>query len=393
MAEAIHEAEILNEEKPGWFERCGIWYFHRLENKHKDNLSGPSIARTDNEMVFSVRRVTLTGSLIAFLIGGLSAGGSVWTEDIARGEGLTDLFVYAWVGGVTAILTLIEFAVLFWVSIRTVYAIAVITGHNRMMKETDRMALVIPNLLSRAALEIPDPVRHLFGIDPMARVSKKKMLVIGLLYKLKIMASNVLAKLVLKRVIGKGAFRFGSAAVNVAYISVPITGLWNALVTIKVAREARLRLFGNLLAAYMADEVITEEKLSVLSPAARIGCMQAVGNSVVLTQNYHPNMVILLLRLASVLKINEGHKLEDWDIFLKTLSSVSEKEKFFLLDLLAVSTAFDGKLSPLEKRMLPEAFQENTDVYMKRIKKLKQCMENGRLNDAKKLCMLDFEAG
>jgi hypothetical protein len=369
--------------QPGLFERWGIRYFHRLSRRfgHLD-----PVATTDEQMVRAVRGVTITGATIAFLIGALSAGGSVLAEILTLERPLIEH--YAWIGGVTLVLTAIEFAVLFVVSIHTVFRIARITGHQRLSQATSFQEGIIPNLLARAALEIPDPVQRILGIDPLAKVSKKKMMAVGLIYKLKVVMSNVLAKLILKRILAKSGVRM------LAYwVSVPITGLWNAIVTFRVAREARLRLFGNLLAEHIVRHQLTDEQMAALSPAARIGCLRAVGNAVVLTQNYHPNMLMLLVRIADSLQINDGEGFDDWDAFLDCLDSVKEGERCFLLDLLAVATAFDGKLSGLEKRMLPLAFKEHTSLYMERIKKLIEFMHAGRLHAAIELCDLNFEAG
>jgi hypothetical protein len=377
--------DLIEPEEPGWFEKLGINYFKKLSRDESDRYE---MARTDDEMAAMVRKTTLTNASIAFIIGAVSAGGTVAVEQNHQSIGSSMLVTYGWSGAVTALLTGVEFLVLFLVSIRVVFFIARITGHSRLHTEAGKPDVEIPNLLARAALEIPDPVRHIMGIDPMKRVSKKMMVIVGLLYKLKIMASNVLGKLVLKRLLGKGAFR-----VLATWVSVPITGLWNAFVVIKVAREARMRLFGNLLANYLVTEIITKEKLDRLSPRARLACVRAVGNSVVLTQNYHPNMLILVIRLVKLLDIQEGQDLDDWDLFLTDLQAIQEHERFFVLDLLSISTAFDGRLSRLEKRELPHAFGEHTDIYFKRIKELRDLMMNGRLYRARELCQLDFKPG
>ncbi|MCB1175112.1 MAG: hypothetical protein KDK39_16175 [Leptospiraceae bacterium] len=387
--------KLVEPEEPGWFERLGIRYFHKLAAQEHDRYD---LARDDDQMAAMVRQVTWINAFWAFAIGALSAGATVFTEEYFRPvylpETVTDhplinqVWLYSWVGGVTAIMTGAEFVVLFLVSIRAVFFIARITGHNRLHLENAQPGVSIPNLLSRAALEIPDPVRHVLGIDPLARVSRRRMILIGLLYKLKIFASNVLGKLILKRFVGKGVLR-----VSAAWISVPITGFWNGFVVWKVAREARMRLFGNLLANYLVTEVITPAKMARLSERARMGCIRAIGNSVVLTQNAHPNMIILMIQLCKVFQIQEGDHLDSWDHFLADLESVAEHERFFILDLLSISTAFDGKLSRLERKTLPEAFGEHTVVYMQRIRKLSDLMHKGRLHAARELCDLDFEAG
>lgn len=396
--------EIIEPERPGRFERLGIRYIKYLAGRELADRY--DYAADDDTLARRVRRVTWAGAAVAFGIGALSAGGSVYTEIVFVDE---PWYVkYAWVGAVTALCTAVEFAVLFWVSLRTVYFIGRITGHSRShfalsptagvslsqgdasgeASGADDFGFEIPNLLARAALEIPDPVRRVLGIDPLAHVSQRRLFLIGLAYKTKIIATNVLAKLFLRRFFGKTLTR-----VSVLWVSVPITGFWNAFTVWKVARDARLRLFGNLLSFRIVREEFTPEKFAGLSPAAREGCLRAVGNSVVLTQNHHPNMLILFVRLCRLLEVSEERRFDDWQLFLETLRSVDAGERFFLLDLLAVATAFDGKLSALERERLPEAFGEHTDLYFERIRRLRDNLLAGRLHAARTLCRLDFEAG
>jgi hypothetical protein len=61
--------------------------------------------------------------------------------------------------------------------------------------------------------------------------------------------------------------------------------------------------------------------------------------------------------------------------------------------LLCVASAFDGKLSRLEKYHLPQAYQELTNVYMNRSQKLTKMLISGQLHAAKELCLLDCNAG
>ena len=370
-------------QKAGFYERWGLIYFRRLSKRVKKL---DPVARNDDEMVKAVRQVTIVGACIVFTIGAISAAGSVMAEVFTLERSMIES--YAWIAAVTLVLTLIEFAVLFIISIHTVFRIARITGHQQIIQHSNANGQIIVNLLARAALEIPDPVERVLGIDPLAKVSKKALLAVGILYKLKVTMSNIFAKLVLKRILAKSGVR-----ILAYWVSVPITGLWNAIVLFRVAKEARLRLFGNLLADHLVKHQLSDEQLARLSTQAQHGCLRAVGNAVVLTQNYHPNMKILLERIAQALQINDATGYEDWNTFIECLSSVSTGERFFLLDLLAVATAFDGKLSRLEKLTLPTAFQEHTSLYMKRIDDLIKLMHTGRLNAAIELCSLDFEAG
>lgn len=75
------------------------------------------------------------------------------------------------------------------------------------------------------------------------------------------------------------------------------------------------------------------------------------------------------------------------------LDQIETHERYFLLDLLCVSAAFDGHLSRLERHHLPEAFKELTNVYMARSEALTKQLMNGQLHAAKESCTLDFVPG
>jgi hypothetical protein len=363
-----------------------ISYFSKLEEKEKRSERKNVSIKTDEEQVRSVKKIALLGIVIVFLIGGFSAGISVYTELKFSNSEL--LIKYGWLAVVALIATVIEFVLLFWVSIKVVHLLSQITRHDEMRIEDRFIDQYLPSILARAALEIPDPIAKILGIDPLALVSKKKIFFIGVLYKLKRATTNVILKLFLRRVFGKVILR-----ISVSYVSVIATGLWNSITLYRVLREARLRIFGNLIAKYIVKHTITEEKLTELSPRARIGCMQAVGNSVVLAQRCHPNMMILLVEMANIFKITGEQSFDQWDEFLKTLSEVSDEEKYFLLDLLCVATAFDGKVSKAEKKYLHQAFGEFNDIYFKRISTLVDCLLKGKINEAILYCNLDFSPG
>jgi len=139
--------------------------------------------------------------------------------------------------------------------------------------------------------------------------------------------------------------------------------------------------------------MLTDELIAQLSPKAREGSVRAVATMMVLAQNYHPNMLVLLLRLCDTFQIDDSKEYDNWEDFLVVLDEVTTKERYFLLDLLSVAAAFDGQLSQMERHHLPEAFKELSKEYMERTEQLKTLLLNGRLHAAKKLCVLDFDPG
>ncbi|WP_080522440.1 LBF_2804 family protein [Methyloprofundus sedimenti] len=385
------KSTYMREQPAGFLERVGVDYYrHLAKDAGIDKMSALTIDELppDDTLRSIAENMTLLAAIIAFSVGALTTVVSVWIEWTFAGQ-LDQYTYYALYGGVVLLMLGVELLVLFWLGLKTVHGLACLTGHHRASDDPFLPGDdAVPNILARAALEVPDPVIHYLGIDPLKYISKSKLLLVGLLYKAKVILSSAAVKFVLVRMLGKGALRIGFI-----WVSVPITGIWDAFTLYKVTREARLRLFGNRLAHYLAKEIMTPELINKLSHKTKEGAVRAVANMVVLAQNYHPNMLVLLVKLSETLEIREDSNYDDWDEFLLLLDEVSVEEKYFLLDLLSIAAAFDGHLSRLEKHYLPEAFGELTGVYMQRIDTLKELLLTGQLHAAKALCKLDFQPG
>lgn len=370
--------------EPSRFEKFGLYYLDLFSREKVDervrNLSDGDIAR-------KVARISAAGIALSSLVG------IVFVYPIV----LADLKLpqtpawshYLWVAVVTIVATLFEFYFLFYISLRAVHHVSELVHLKEHHSESLCGGLFrVRNLLARAALEIGDPELRILGIDPFKRISRKNLFVLGLLYKGKIIASNLILKAVLRYAVGGQLF-----GVSILYIAIPVEIFWNSVVIRKVIHEARLRVFGYVLAGRIAEAVQHDGYLEKLSPAARQGCLRAIGNAVVMSQNYHPNMVILLLRFQELLEIREGDRFDDWKSFLETLRGIPAPERFFLLDLLTVAAAFDGRLSQLERSHLREAYQDDRDIYGTRLKALTRHLRHGRLNAAFELCRLDCVRG
>lgn len=385
------KGSYTREESPGFLENLGVKYYRYLAVKSgTDEMKNISIDDLPPDITLQTLSSSITAfaAVIAFSIGALTSFVSIWVEWNYL-ESMDTASYYLLYGSVLVIMLLIEMAVLFWLGLKTVYSLACLTGHNQATKGSCLPGDdAVPNILARAALEVPDPIIHYLGIDPLKHLSKSKLFLVAFLYKAKVMLSGMLVKFVLIRLFGKGEIRNAFS-----WIAIPVTGIWDAFTIYKVAREARLRLFGNKLAAHIINDILTDELIEKLSPKAREGSIRAIATMMVLAQHYHPNMLVLLIRLCDTFKIDDDYEYDNWDDFLQLLDEVSTEERYFILDLLSVSAAFDGHLSQLERHHLPEAFKELTDVYMQRTEKLKNMLLNGQLHAAKDLCMLDFNPG
>ena len=374
----------IPEHKASRLEKFGLYYlnlFKRIDNDQS------VFEFTDAELSNRVKKITRKGIVLSSLIGIICVFPIVWVDVYFANSSF--LVHYGWVASVTVITIIIEFYLLFVIALKAVYEVSdLINMHSTQSELLEEGCFSVKNLLARAALELPDPELKILGIDPFKRISKKNLLIISLLYKAKIIVTNVVLKFGLKFTVGDTV-----GGVSILYEALPVECFWNSVVIKRVVHEARLRMFGFALAHRIANNALSDKLPEKLSPLARTGCLRAIGNAVVMTQNYHPNMIVLLLRFQQVLQINEENKYDDWNMFLETLKNVNERERHFLLDIFTISVAFDGKLSRLEQDHLREAYDNDFDLYYPRLVKLIKYLQVGKLNAALDLCKLEMEAG
>ena len=365
-------------------ERFGLYYLRLFGRKH---LTHSVFDYTDEELNKKVKRITWKGILLSAIVGLVCVWPTVYVDVLFQDK--SPLVHYGWVAGVTLVSIIIEFYLLFIIALKAVDEVSdLINIRANRHPFLEDGPFNISNILARAALELPDPEMKILGIDPFKLVSKKNLLVLGIFYKAKIFLTNLVAKNVLRFTVGPTI-----AGISILYEALPVECFWNGVVIERVVKEARLRLFGYALCNHIAENVLKENLIRELSPKAQMGCLRAIGNAVVMTQNYHPNMIILLLRFQQLLQIKEVDKLDDWNVFLQTLDEVSEKERNALLDLFTIAAAFDGKISRVETGNIQQAYGKDFPLYRERLLKLTDHLKNGQLNAAAELCAIDFTAG
>ena len=374
----------FKERKTPLLERFGVYY---LDLFRKKDLTHHVFDFSDAELAAAVRRISVKGILLSALAGAICVWPTIYIGVLRQNDPWW--IQYTWVGAVTLLSILIEFYLLFLIALRAVHEVSELINMRAHTADfLQNGPFSITHILSRAALEINDPELHILGIDPFKRISKKNLLLLGLLYKCKIILTNLIAKWILLHTAGPTI-----AGVSINYIALPVECFWNAMVLQRVVKEARLRLFGFALCNEVADRILREKTLHQLSATARTGCMRAIGNAVVLARNYHPNMIVLALRFQDLLHLHKDHRYDDWQLFLRTLQEVGERERFFLLNLFTLAAAFDGRISYIEARNMKDAYGDCYDQYQPRLFQLTAYLHSGRLNAALALCKMDFTPG
>ena len=372
----------LLESKPTFLEKFGLFY---LNSFNRRDLQHNAFDISDAELRRRVDAIEFKGMILSAVVGIICVFPTVWVAVHFADSGFA--VYWAWFGGVTLLSVAIEFYILFIIALKAVHEVSELINMHATQKDFLKNSVFsVQHILARTALELPDPHLKILGIDPFERLSKTNLFVLGLLYKAKIFVTNFVAKYGLKFTLGNTVF-----GVSILYEALPVEAFWNGVVVQRVVHEARLRLFGYALASHIAANFLHEKLVRQLSLDAKVGCLRAIGNAVVMAQNYHPNNIILLLRFQQLLNLTGENKYDDWNLFLETLEQVNAEERKFLRNLFSVAVAFDGKISGLESENFKAAYGDDYATFYPRVLQLTNHLKHGHLNAALALCDLQLQ--
>jgi hypothetical protein len=345
-------------EPPPLLERLGVAYLERLS--HGVQVLDEDGVHLLNDRELAALRATSRGAVVrAVIAGGLSSLASALAEVAAdRYIGVSQTTMdqqLRWWGivlGVTAVASVLEIAYLYRDSLRAVHRLTVEAGLDLFGNERDER-LAVTQALARAALELPNPPRGLYGLDATREATRFELLVAPLVYKLKTSASNFLFKALLRRALGRTALR-GYLQTLLPFAAIPVTALWNGVVAWLVVREARLRVLGPSAARQLAGLALGD---APLSPAARSAALHAIAGAVVKSVDLHPNLTALLTEVVARVGEPPEGPLGDMERFLEELGALDENEARAVLRLLCVAAVIDGKLHRSERKLLDRAFE------------------------------------
>ncbi len=360
-----------------FFEKLGIKYFNHLYQKSKapDYIQIDGLP-SDKLLHIVVKNILYNSIIIAFLIGALTSVPLVIIEIVYKNS--LDFYHYhLYYFTAVFFMIVIELGVLYWVSFQAIYTLANLLGYKDIKEDiTLPSEYQLNYLLVRSALELPDPVLEYLGTNPLKYISQKKLILFSILYKAKVVLTSAILRILLKKI----SIRFG-LRLSFAWIIIPVTAFWDGYTMYKVIKDAKLRLFGYQLSLYIVNEILTEEFLQKFSFKLRITAIRAVATVMTMSEHYHPNNILLLIKLSHNFDIKDERDYDDWDEFLKDFSTLSKKEKDFILSLLVISASFDGKLSKKEKIFLPKVFENRSEDFFNMTQDIIRLLSEARLHE------------
>jgi hypothetical protein len=213
----------------------------------------------------------------------------------------------------------------------------------------DEQDEIFAAVLARAALEIPNPPRPLFGIDPRREASRWRLIAATIVYKAKVSVSNFVARKLLVRAFGRAGLRSW-----IPFVAVPVTATWDAFVCRRALREARLRAIGPSAARELVDCLLVQ----VPAPSALLheAMFRTIATAVVRSVDFHPNLVELLNALESRVGACETDEIDDSRRALAVMQRLDPVERRVALQMLVVACVFDGRIGRKEWAVLERGY-------------------------------------
>jgi hypothetical protein len=350
------------DDKPAALERFGAWYLRQRTAVAKPETTAADRQREVTRLErFVVMRAALAGALSSVLAGGME----IWAKARFPGDDFdSQLKFWSIVGGITAVAAVGEIAFLYWDSLRSTHRLAKIVGVEAWLGRGEYRE-AFARSLARAALELPNTRKPVHGVDPLHEASKATLVIASLAYKLKVAASTLILKLLIRRVISRAAMRS-----VLPLVAVPVTAVWNGIVSFRVIREARVRAGGPAAVQRSIDKLFGTAAPHSLT--AREAILRAVASTIVRTQDLHPNVFAFFdgvrRHCSDVTAKDIGLPSE----FLALLPKLDAKERAFALEALVIAATIDGKLTRKEQQLLVSAhaaagLPATPDVWRKRL--------------------------
>ncbi len=336
-------------------ERLGVRYFERRSVRRPVQAQEDEIHILNATERAGLRRVERGAILRAAAIGAVSALVSALAEVFAEqthGDASHDSRLRYWLilGSVTLAATVVEIALIYWDTLRSVHALSEVAGLHLFETGEGAVQLPIADALARAALELPNPVQGPYGIHARKEASRLKYVAASIAYKAKVGVTNFILKLIVRRILSRVAVRSLSGAI-LPFVAIPVTAVWNGIVSYRVLREATVRAMGPSAVA----EAIAA--LGMVDPHTAEAMLRAVATAIVRTEDWHPNLLALLMEVRGKGMTGSVPQVDDGDRFLHMLPELPRPAQTQCLSVLLLACVVDGRLSGRERRLCRQAFE------------------------------------
>ena len=312
------------------------------------------ITPDEKRQLFHIQRNAIIKCALA---GAVSALSSAYADLWAKQMFGSSLHYWLIFGGVTLVAAMLEILFIYHSSLKAVHSIAKTCDASLIKDYRNDEALTLS--LVRAALEIPNPADSDQYIDPLKNTPRWRLIGISILYKVKVMASNVLAKIIARKLILRGATR---AWLN--FLAIPITALWNALVCYWITKQAIIRSLGPAYIEETLPTLIKNPEIHECAQRALACCITASGD-------IHPNHQYMLQRLRSMTDLIVKEAPASTEILLEKSQQLTKQDQQVITQVLSIAIMIDGKINKEELQLYQiyiEQHQNHSDTPKEHLK-------------------------
>ncbi|SDB12340.1 hypothetical protein SAMN05660653_00592 [Desulfonatronum thiosulfatophilum] len=327
------------------FERWGLRWMRRHSRADQ-----PALSHWPKEILHKIRKIerstiiqaSILGAVSGMLFGVTEMGLEEW---FGEDQGWLYWVIFSALG---LVISGAEIIILYWRIFRTVGRVATQAGLDIDRDDVERMMVLG---LSRAALDMPNPRAAFHGVDPYSRLPRWKLLMYTIFYRLKVGATSMVLRVILRRVLARAALRS-----LIPFAAIGVFAFWNALITYWILRQARIRIAGPV--AIRDLEAITKEDGESLDQSQKEVLYMAVAESVVRSQDAHPNYVLLLGQLLERWKLDKGEVRGEWREGVLNESKLGKTGKKTLLRMLIATTILRGSSRRAQRVFLEETARD-----------------------------------
>lgn len=250
--------------------------------------------------------------------------------------GLTAIPIVAIVYGF--ILVYIEIYALTAINLRAVYKIAEVCGFPQ--KEDVHFEKHIEALM-RVGMEKEDRIPFTYGLNPMQGASRFSVFVFLLVSRLKATISNFVAKILLRRFLGRYALRE-----VIDMVGIPIFAFWNAWASYFVIQETKTRIMAPNLIKHFCKLHFERYKNNIGYRNMIYDALQFIAVS---KRKYHQNHFLLAESVLDAFSISpkEAHDIDDY--FLDRLNQSTTEVRTGICQLILMGFVIDGDISRNER--------------------------------------------
>jgi hypothetical protein len=318
-----------------WLERTAVAFLRDRNGRIDERIR--RLSERDLAEIRQLERSTIAIAALSGVISGVLIGGlEVWLnarmpDAYSSFAGVVNYWTPFLIGSI--LVSAIEIVFLYWLVLGRVGRISDIAG---LRLTGSQIEAVVAVGLSRAALDVPDPREPLFGIDPYARVPRWRMILFAVAYRLKIGATSVLVRMILRRVLARAAVR-----TLIPLIAIVIYAVWNAVIIHWVMQAARIRVVGPFAIREFGVELSFRRES--LNPAERQIVMAAVAEVIQVGGRTHPNLALLLETLFEVLALKPESTPRSWHPQRAALDDWSSEQCDILLRTVTLTVVLTGR--------------------------------------------------